>query len=55
LTPLLLGISFGPSIIAGLLLGVIISGLQLATSSANSGAAWEGAKKYIEEGHFVDQ
>jgi H+-translocating diphosphatase len=32
------------------LAGVIVSGVQMAISSANSGGAWDNAKKYIESG-----
>ncbi|PIT85541.1 sodium-translocating pyrophosphatase, partial [Candidatus Micrarchaeota archaeon CG10_big_fil_rev_8_21_14_0_10_59_7] len=34
------------------LAGVIVSGFLLALFMANSGAAWDNAKKYIEDGHF---
>lgn len=46
-TPILIGISFGPNAVAGYLVGVIISGIQMATSSANSGGAWDNCKKSI--------
>ena len=48
--PLLLGLFFGPVAVAGLLPGILISGVTMATSSANSGGAWDNAKKYIESG-----
>jgi H+-translocating diphosphatase len=47
---LVLGIFFGPKAVTGYLAGVIVSGVQLAISSANSGGAWDNAKKYIEAG-----
>ena len=31
------------------LAGILVSGVQMATSSANSGGAWDNAKKYIEK------
>lgn len=40
--------------IAGFLPGAIISGVQLAISSANTGGAWDNAKKYIEGGNMMD-
>ena len=36
---------------AGFLPGAIVSAVQLATSAANTGGAWDNAKKYIEQGH----
>jgi len=39
---------FGPKAVSGYLVGVIISGVQMAISSSNSGGAWDNAKKYIE-------
>jgi inorganic pyrophosphatase len=50
LTPLLMGLFFGPTAVAGLLPGILVSGVTMATSSANSGGAWDNAKKYIESG-----
>jgi len=50
LTPFFFGVLFGPLAVAGLLPGAIISGVAMATSSANSGGAWDNAKKYIEGG-----
>lgn len=47
-TPLIIGSLFGPVAIAGYLAGVIVSGVQMAISSSNSGGAWDNAKKYIE-------
>lgn len=50
LTPFVIGVFVGPLCIAGLLPGAIISGVAMATSSANAGGAWDNAKKYIEGG-----
>ncbi len=47
-TPLALGGFFGPKAVSGYLAGVIMSGVQMAISSSNSGGAWDNAKKYIE-------
>ena len=38
--------------LGGFLAGATISGALLALTMANSGGAWDNAKKYIEEGHF---
>ncbi|MBI2795039.1 MAG: V-type H(+)-translocating pyrophosphatase [Ignavibacteria bacterium] len=50
LTPLLIGFLFGPQMLAGVLIGALIVGVMLAVSMANSGGAWDNAKKYIETG-----
>ena len=52
LTPLAVGFIFGPAALGGLLAGVIASGLMLALTMTTAGAAWDNAKKYIEEGHY---
>lgn len=54
LTPFIIGFLFGPMAIAGLLPGALVSGVSMALSSANSGGAWDNAKKYIESGNFHD-
>ncbi|KAJ7513667.1 hypothetical protein O6H91_23G010100 [Diphasiastrum complanatum] len=50
LTPLIVGTLFGPSTLAGLLAGALVSGVQIAISASNTGGAWDNAKKYIEAG-----
>jgi inorganic pyrophosphatase len=46
--PITTGVLFGPKAVAGLLIGIIISGIQMATSSANTGGAWDNCKKFIK-------
>ncbi|MEM3096907.1 MAG: sodium-translocating pyrophosphatase [Nitrososphaerota archaeon] len=48
LTPIIVGILLGPAAVAGVLTGGVLSGLYLAYHMANSGAAWDNAKKYLE-------
>ncbi len=48
LSPLVVGYLFGIKTLAGLLAGALVSGVVLAISSANSGGAWDNAKKFIE-------
>jgi len=48
LTPIVIGLFFGPKAVAGLLPGALISGVQMAISASNTGGAWDNAKKYIE-------
>lgn len=51
-TPIVTGLLFGPKGVAGVLAGAIVSGIQMAFSQANSGGAWDNAKKFIEAGHL---
>jgi inorganic pyrophosphatase len=50
LTPIICGVLFGKYTLAGLLPGAIVSGVQMAISSSNTGGAWDNCKKYIEAG-----
>lgn len=52
LSPLVVGILFGPVTLAGMLIGAIVSGIIIGIKYANSGGGMDNAKKYIEEGHF---
>ena len=50
--PILTGLIFGVTGVLGLLIGGLSSGFVLAIFMANSGGAWDNAKKYVEEGNF---
>lgn len=50
--PIVMGILCGINSVAGMLTGALASGFVLAIMMANSGGAWDNAKKYIEEGHL---
>jgi len=52
IAPIVVGIFVGIEAEAGLLCGATVSGFVLAIMMANSGGAWDNAKKYIEEGHY---
>jgi len=49
--PVLTGWLFGVAGVMGLLIGGTSTGFVMAVFMANSGGAWDNAKKYIEEGH----
>jgi inorganic pyrophosphatase len=49
LSPLFMGILFGKYALSGLLVGGIVSGVQMAVSASNTGGAWDNAKKQIEQ------
>jgi K(+)-stimulated pyrophosphate-energized sodium pump len=50
-TPIVVGLVLGGSGVVGLLCGALASGFILAIFMANSGGAWDNAKKYIERGN----
>jgi len=52
IAPILIGIIFGVPGVMGLLIGALAGGFVLAIFMANTGGAWDNAKKFIEEGNF---
>ncbi len=51
-SPIIMGYVFGLQALVGLLVGSIVTGFPLAIFMANSGGAWDNAKKYIEAGNL---
>ena len=52
IVPVVVGLVLGVAGVMGLLIGGLGSGFVLAIFMANSGGAWDNAKKYVEEGNF---
>jgi K(+)-stimulated pyrophosphate-energized sodium pump len=52
IAPLLIGFLMGPEALGGFLAGATASGVLLGIFMANAGAAWDNAKKWIEEGNL---
>ncbi len=52
ITPIAVGVVGRLEMLGGLLCGVLVSGVLMALFMANSGGAWDNAKKYIEGGHL---
>ena len=52
IVPIVVGLLLGVAGVLGLLIGGLATGFVLAVFMANSGGAWDNAKKYVEEGHF---
>ncbi len=52
IVPIATGLILGPTGVVGLLGGVSVTGFAVSVFMANSGGAWDNAKKYIEAGNY---
>jgi K(+)-stimulated pyrophosphate-energized sodium pump len=52
LSPVVVGFGFGAATLGGMLIGALLGCVLLALFMANSGGAWDNAKKYVEHGHY---
>jgi K(+)-stimulated pyrophosphate-energized sodium pump len=54
ITPVLVGFTFGPEVLGGLLAGVTVSGVLMGIFQNNAGGAWDNAKKSFEKGVLIN-
>ena len=54
ITPVLVGFTFGPEVLGGLLAGVTVSGVLMGIFQSNAGGAWDNAKKSFEKGAEIN-
>ncbi len=54
ITPVLVGFTFGPEVLGGLLAGVTVSGVLMGIFQSNAGGAWDNAKKSFEKGVMIN-
>ncbi len=52
ISPIIVGMLLGPGSVIAMLCGSLVTGFALAVMMANSGGAWDNAKKYIEAGNY---
>jgi K(+)-stimulated pyrophosphate-energized sodium pump len=52
LTPIAVGFGLGVGVLGSYLAGTIVTGALMAVFLANSGGAWDNAKKFVEDGNF---
>lgn len=50
--PIVIGVALGAEALGGMLVGAIATGFLFAVMMANSGGAWDNAKKFIEAGNL---
>ena len=53
IVPVIVGFTFGPEVLGGLLAGVTVSGVLMGLFQSNAGGAWDNAKKSFEKGVVI--
>lgn len=54
IVPVIVGFTFGPEVLGGLLAGVTVSGVLMGIFQSNAGGAWDNAKKSFEKGVMIN-
>jgi K(+)-stimulated pyrophosphate-energized sodium pump len=54
LSPVIVGFTFGPEVLGGMLAGVTVSGVLMGMFQSNAGGAWDNAKKSFEKGVVIN-
>ncbi len=54
ITPVIVGFTFGPEVLGGVLAGVTVSGVLMGIFQSNAGGAWDNAKKSFEKGATIN-
>ena len=54
IVPVIVGFTFGPEVLGGVLAGVTVSGVLMGMFQSNAGGAWDNAKKSFEKGVDID-
>ena len=54
IVPIVVGFTFGPEVLGGLLAGVTVSGVLMGIFQSNAGGAWDNAKKSFEKGVMIN-
>ena len=54
ITPVIVGFTFGPEVLGGMLAGVTVSGVLMGIFQNNAGGAWDNAKKSFEKGALIN-
>jgi K(+)-stimulated pyrophosphate-energized sodium pump len=54
ITPIIVGFTFGPEVLGGMLAGVTVSGVLMGLFQSNAGGAWDNAKKSFEKGVLIN-